>query len=324
MKKHDALEALRTFCQLKHYALTTEEKYLHWTGRFFDWLAVHHAEVVETPAARMEGFLTDLAKRDVAAATQNQAFSAILFFYRHVMQQEPGNVNALRAKRPAFIRHAPPRADVAAILSAVEDTPQYPFRLILFLIYGCGLRVSEPLEIRIRDLDLANKRVIVRQAKGSKDRMVPVPDCLMDSLALQISAARVVWQRAKVQNVQAKLPHQLGKKYKSYGKEFAWFWLFPMPNSCAEPRTGERVWWHCLPSYVQKAMRLASRHAGLGGSATPHHLRHAWATHAHDAGASIRDIQAILGHKSLETTMIYVHDEIERVESPLKSLGIPI
>jgi site-specific recombinase XerD len=324
MKLTEAMAEIGRICKMKHYALATEENYLHWNRRFFLWLAENHRATGEEPAARMEGFLSDLARQDVSAATQNQAFSALLFFYRNVMKQEPGNVNALRAKRSQYMRHAPPVDDVRRILTAVEDTALYPFRLISCFLYGCGLRVSEPLGIRMRDLDLANKRVIIRQAKGAKDRMVPIPDCLLPAIRSQQTAARAVWLRAQQQGVPVKLPHQLGRKYKSAGMEFAWFWLFPMPSSCADPRSGERVWWHCLPTGVQKALRKAGQAAGVSGMVRPHDLRHAWATHAHDAGASVRDLQAILGHNSLETTMIYVHTEIERVRSPLQILDIAI
>jgi site-specific recombinase XerD len=324
MKRAEALAEISRICRFKHYSLNTEETYCHWTGRFFSWLAAHHDEVGPEPSQRMEGFLSDLARQDVAAATQNQAFSAILFFYRHVMKQEPGRVDSLRAKRPQFLRHAPPQADVVRLLNAVENTPIYPFKLIACMLYGCGLRVSEPLEIRIRDLDLGNKRVIIRQAKGAKDRMVPIPDCLIPAIQNQIQAARVVWQRAVSQGIPAKLPSQLGRKYRSAGSEFAWFWLFPMPSACTDPRGGQKVWWHCLPTGVQKALRKAGNSAGINGLIRPHDLRHAWATHAHDSGASVRDLQEILGHKSLETTMIYVHTEIERVSSPIEALKIAL
>jgi site-specific recombinase XerD len=324
MNRSEALQAVRDVCRRKHYALATEGNYIHWINRYCLWLGENADAHPPTPAARMEGFLTALAKSDVAASTQNQAFSACLFFYRQVMGIEPGNVNALRAKRPAHIRHAPPIADVRKLLLAVQDSPAYPFRTICAMIYGCGLRVSEPLNIRIRDLDLANGRAVIREAKGNKDRMVFVPPVLLAAINRQIAASRVVWERARSQGIQAKLPHQLGRKYKNAGSEWSWWWLFPMENSCQDPRTHEITWWRCLSSGVQKALRKAAISTGLGGSITPHHLRHAWATHAHDNGASVRDLQEILGHKSLETTMIYVHPEIERVVSPLETLGIAI
>lgn len=319
MTKTDAIHRLREILRRKHFALATEETYVHWVGRFFEWLAKNRAAV--TPKERMEGFLTALARRDVAAATQNQAFSAVLFFYKQALEIDPGPVDALRAKRPQFVRHAPSRADVAKLLQAVEDTPGQPYRLICSMLYGCGLRVSEPVSIRIRDLDLGARRIVIRQAKGAKDRVVTIPDCLLEPIQRQIAAARVVWQRACAQGVAAKLPHQLGAKLRAAGSEFGWFWLFPMAQSCRDPRSGEVVWWHCLPEAIQKALRKASRVAKLDSAIRPHDLRHAWATHAHDAGASIRDIQEILGHQSLETTMIYVHPEIERVPSPLEAIA---
>jgi len=322
--KREAISEITRICKMKAYAFSTENTYIHWTGRFFDWLKKHHREHPDTAAARMEGFLSDLARTDVSASTQNQAFSALLFFYRNVMSDDPGEVNALRARKSTFLRHAPAKANVLRILTEVRDTPTYPFRLIIFMIYGIGTRVSEPLGIRIRDIDLAKKRLILRQAKGNKDRMVPIPDCLLAPIHKQITAARAVWERSVAQGVPVKLPHKLGKKYKSAGKEFAWFWLFPAANSCICRRSQMRVWWHCMPDGVQDSLRQACRDAGLPGEATPHDLRHCWATHAHDDGASIRDIQEILGHNSLETTMIYVHTEIERVTSPLQSFNIAV
>lgn len=323
MKRSEAVEKMKAVIRRKHLALATEDNYCHWLRRFLEWVSSHPSCPVD-PAKRMEGFLSDLARSDVAASTQNQAFSAVLFFYRHVLGQEPGRVDALRAKRPQFLHHAPAKPDVLRLLDAVQDTPLYPYRLIACLIYGAGLRVSEPLCIRIRDIDLGSRRLVIRQAKQHKDRLVPIPSVLVDPITRQISAARVVWHRAVAAQVPVKLPHQLGKKYRSAGFEFPWFWLFPAAESCADPRTGDRVWWRCLESGVQKAVRRAAVSAGLGSSITPHHLRHAWATHAIDAGASVRDLQAILGHRSLETTMIYVHPEIERVQSPLDALRVAL
>jgi integrase len=319
MKRTEALELARQVLRRKHMALATEENYLHWISRFFHWLKDNPDPA--PPAKRMEGFLTMLAQKDVAARTQNQAFCAILFFYKQVLGTDPGPVDALRAKSPKFLRHAPSKEVVSRLIAAAEDSPAHPFRLIFMLLYGCGLRVSEPLAIRIRDLDLGARRILIRHAKGAKDRSVTIPACLLEPLQRQIAAARVTWMRAVSSGVPVKLPNQLAVKYRSAAGQFAWFWLLPMANACDDPRDGRRVWWHCLPGAVQKAMRRASAKAGLDGMVRPHDLRHAWATHAHDAGASIRDIQEILGHQSLETTMIYVHPEIERVPSPLEALG---
>lgn len=323
MKKTEAIKTLRANLKARHYALSTIENYAHWVGRFFDHLAQQPATASIEPRDRMERFLSDLARTGCAASTQNQAFSAVLYFYQSVLKVEVSGVNALRARRPVFVRHAPTRQQVAALLAAVQDTPVYPYRLILSLLYGCGLRVSEPLGLRLRDVDLERLRLVIRQAKGGKDRVVGIPDSLVDPIRRQVAAATAIHARAVASQVPVKLPNRLAQKYRSAGFQLTWFWLFPAANACADPadESGRtRVWWHCLDAGVQKAMRAASRRAGLPGVLSPHHLRHAWATHAADAGASVRDIQAILGHKSLETTMQYVHPQIERVVSPLDTL----
>lgn len=322
MKPSEAIAELTRLLRLRHYSLNTEDTYCHWVRKFFGW--IRQNPEATTPRERMEGFLSNLARQDVAAATQHQAFCSILFFYRHVIGEEPGDINALRAKRPKFLRHAPTRLAISKLLENIGDTPAHPFRLIACMLYGCGLRVSEPLAIRIRDLDLDAKRVVIRQAKGGKDRMVPIPDVIMPAIRRQMAASRVVWERSIATGIPVKLPNQLGKKYPRAGQELSWWWLFPQANPCQDPRDGKTVWWHCLPSSVQKALRKAGIAAGLDGLIRPHDLRHAWATHAHDAGASIRDIQEILGHNSLETTMIYVHPDAERIPSPLNALAVNI
>jgi integrase len=322
MTKDQALAELKRVLRMRHYALSTTENYAHWTKRFFEFLASRR-DLDTTPAVRMEAFLSALARTRCSASTQNQAFNALLFFYRHVVGIDPGRVEALRARRPKFARHAPTRDQVRALLREVRDTPVYPYRLIVSFLYGCGLRVSEPLGIRIRDIDLGKARVLIRQAKGFKDRIVPIPPSLIEPIRRQIEAAEAVHARAVAAGIPTKLPNRLADKYRRAAGQFTWFWLFPAAFDCADPddESGRsRVWWHCLDSGVQKAMREACERAGLPGVLTPHHLRHAWATHAIDAGASVRDVQEILGHKSLETTMQYLHSEIERVVSPLETL----
>lgn len=322
MTKNQALTELRRVLTMRHYALSTRENYAHWTGRFLDYLR-RHRSLPLAPAARMEAFLSDLARSRVSAATQSQAFNAILFFYRHVLGTDPGRVDALRARRPKFARHAPSRDQVRAMLNEMRNSFVYPYALIARLLYGCGLRVSEPLGLRVRDVDFGKNRLVIRQAKGGKDRVVTIPPSLVEPLRRQIIVAKAVYDRAMAAGVPVQLPNRYGSKNPAAGRQFAWFWVFPAANPCADPHdeTGEAlVWWRCLDTGVQKAMREACARAGLPGVLTPHHLRHAWATHAIDAGASIRDVQEILGHKSLETTMQYVHSQIERVLSPLETL----
>ncbi len=323
MTASEAIAAVKDVIRRKHLALATERTYTHWLADFFRFLADAKAVPVE-PAARMEAYLTMLANRQVAATTQNQAFNALLFFYREVLKTEPGQVQALRAKTPSRLRHAPTVEEVRAVLSALRDSPNYPFRLIGSLLYACGLRVSEPLNFRIKDIDLSANRVIVRGAKGGKDRVISLPLGLRDAMGRQIAAARVVHARAVSQGIPVKLPDQLGTKYPSYGFAFPWFWLFPAPTNCPDPRTGKPVWWRCHEAAIQGAVRRAAQAAGIPGTLTPHHLRHAFATHAVDAGVSVRDVQAVMGHASLETTMIYVHESSDRLISPFDRIGIAV
>jgi integrase len=322
MTKNQAITELERVLRMRHYAYSTTQNYVHWIGRFFNYLAKHR-DLENVPAVRMESFLSDLARSNCSASTQNQAFNALLFFYRNVIGSDPGNVDALRARRPKFTRHAPTRDQVAAMLSQVRDTPVYPYHLILSLIYGCGLRVSEPLNLRIRDLDFSTCRIVIKQAKGAKDRLVAMPPSLIEPLRLQVEAAKAVQARAVAQGVPCKLPNRLSAKYQRAAFQPVWFWLFPAAQPCVDPTATEGaplVWWHCLDSGVQKAMREACQRAGLDGALTPHHLRHACATHLADSGVPIRDIQEILGHQSLETTMQYVHPQVDRFISPLESL----
>jgi site-specific recombinase XerD len=313
MKMQEAIVAVSDVCRRKHLALSTEQSYCGWVARYGDFLR-KSAPAGGSHEEKMERWLSALARRGVAASTQNQAFNAALFFYREVLHLDLGNVQALRAKRPAQIRQAPSREDVAAILREARDMAGYPTRLILFLLYGCGLRVSEPLNLRIKDVDLAHERLFIRGAKGGKDRVVGIPRMLVKAIHTQKARAHLLF---KLSEVPVPLPGLLARKYPAAGRSWEWFWLFPARGTCRHPRTGELVRWRCHEANAQRALRNAADRCGVGGI-TPHHLRHAYATHALEGGSSVRDVQAALGHSSLETTMGYLHPEPSRVRSPLE------
>jgi integrase len=264
--------------------------------------------------------LTDLARGDCSPTTQNQALQALLLFYREVVGAELGRVDALRAKREQHVRYAPTAEDVVSLLGAVKDRGGYPIRLIVHLLYGCGLRVNEPLDLRLKDVDLENSRLIVRQAKGGKDRVVPLPCKLAEPLRRQLEYASAMWARDAAAGLPVQLPHLFARKYPGHARSRGWYWLFPAQSPCRHPRTGEIVRYRVLAENVQRAVRDAARSVGLGGQVTPHCLRHAYATHALRGGAYVRDVQVVLGHSSLETTMGYLHAEAGRVASPLDSL----
>lgn len=318
MKTLDVIEKVREVCRLQHLAYSTEKTYCHWIGIFCRYLTEHNPAGSSTE--KVEAFLTSEARRGVSASTQNQAFAAILFLYRNILKIDLENVDALRAKKPDRIRHAPSREDVAKLLRAVTDRGGYPTRLIVHLIYACGLRVNEPLGLRLKDVDTTARRLIIRDPKHGHDRAVKYSDLLADQIAAQVTKAEQVHAVDRDRKMPVQLPGLLAKKYPAAAYDRAWAWLFPLANPCADPRTGQTVRWHCLDQTVQRAVAAARRDAGIGEIITPHHLRHAFATHAAAGGAFVRDIQAVMGHRNIETTMGYLHAEADRVISPLEAL----
>lgn len=321
MNPREAIERMIDKIRLKHYALSTERTYAEWARRYVIFL--RERKPAGTSENKFEAYLTHLAREcDVSAVTQNQAFNALRFFYEHGIGQPLGEVRALRAKRRQHERMAPSRAQVSALRAALVDTPHTPARLLVDLLYGCGLRVSEPLELRVRDILWAESQIIIRDAKGAKDRRVPLPCSLVAPLRAQIERAQAVWQwdRDHAPAVGVVLPHCLAKKYPSMPRAWPWFWVFPAPGHCDHPRTGERVRYHLLDVALQRAVKAAAIKTGLHGIVTPHCLRHAYATHQLAAGETVKTIQEIMGHVSLETTAGYLHAEVAHAGNPLDRL----
>ncbi len=317
MNIKEAEAKLRGVARRRHMAYSTEESYVGWLKRFARF--VRERSPSGTPAEKMERFLTQLARQEVSASSQNQAFNAILFFYRETMGVEVGKVDALRAKGPSYIRTAPELAEVRALLAAVRDTGGYPTRLIVRMIYGMGLRVSEPLNLRLKDVLIAESRIILRGAKGGKDRVVALPCELMAEIKAQISYARAVWEKDVAARLPVKLPGLLAKKYPHWQFAAKWAWLFPAHRPCVDPRSGVLVRWRCLEVNVQRCVRNAARPLGL--SITPHHLRHAYATHSLNRGVNVKALQAAMGHANIETTIGYCHADACSVPSPLEALS---
>jgi site-specific recombinase XerD len=317
MNTQHAIRLLQETCALHHTALSTEKSYIHWLQQYARFLQGPQRKPLLATEAKMEAFLTHLALQGVSASTQNQAFSGLLFFYRYALKQELGNIDALRAKRPAGLRYCPERVETLQLLSQVKDTHGYPTRLLVHLLYACGLRVCEPLNLRIKDLDLKARRLHIHQAKFNKGRVVQFPDCLTAALERQLSVAKATHSQDLSKRIPVALPGLLAKKY-PYA-EFAqrWAWLFPSKSICRDPRAKKLVRWRCHESNVQRAVRQAAVCCNLRGL-TPHNLRHAFATHALHDGAFVRDLQVVMGHTHLDTTMNYMHPEVARVASPLK------
>jgi integrase len=323
MKSRSEVVALvRAKIRLRHFALSTEVSYCAWVARYYDFCRTLPTDLVHEKKA--EAFLTHLALRQhVAAKTQNQAFAALLFLYQHVLNQPLAGVEALRAKQPAHERTAPSREQVRALRSAVQDTATAPNRLLVDLLYGCGLRVSEPLELRIKEVlweEGPTGQLVIRGAKGGKDRRVPIPAICAQPLRTQIERARMLWEsdRAQFPDVGVTLPHQLAAKYPRARFSWQWFWVFPAAGHCNHPRTGERVRYHLLIDSLQRAVQAAAHRIGVDGFITPHVLRHAYATHSRE---SIDALRILMGHVSIETTAGYKHPAVEAASNPLDDLA---
>lgn len=320
MNLSEVAELVKGKCRLRHMAYSTEKTYLGWVRQYARWLASH--PVVGDSRAKVEAFLTWMALAGYSAVSQNQAFNAILFFYRECLGQKLDGVDALRAKRPQRERYAPTFEETQRLLADVRDSGGYPLRMVVHLLYGCGLRVSEPVALRLKDVDLKNSRLMIRQAKGAKDRLVPLPCRLARSVEIQMAQARAVADKDRMNGLPLQLPDRLDRKYPRLAFSPDWAFLFPGNAPCVHPRTGQTVRYHLLEENVQRAVRASVRRLNLPAMLTPHSLRHAWATHALDGGASIRDIQVCMGHVSLETTQVYVHAEVGRVCSPIERMEL--
>lgn len=316
MKANEAVLRMRQVLRRQHKALATEDAYVHWLQRYIKSLQALPRDL--SSEQKLEHFLAQLAlRRHVAAATQNQAFNAIAFFYKDVLGTPLHDVVALRAKRPLHLRNAPTVMQTQALLQAVRNVAGYPTGLIVRLLYGCGLRLREPVNARLKDVDLERLRLTVREAKGGKDRVVPLPVSLIPAIQRQCGIATVTAQQDAREGIPLSLPGNLARKYPACQFAVPWAWLFPAHRPCRDPRSGRLVRYHLHEVNVQRAVKDACRK--LGFFVQPHELRHAYATHCLEGGTNPRAIQAAMGHKSLETTMGYLHAEALSVVSPLDS-----
>jgi integrase len=313
----EVLEIVRAKIRLRHFALSTEDAYCHWVGRYYDFCVERSRGI--TPEERAEAFLTYLARRFLSAKTQNQALCALVFLYREVLKKPLGAIDALRAKRPAVERTAPSREQILQFRRAVKDTAHTPARLIVDLIYGSGLRVSEPLDLRIKDVLWSEGHLVIRAAKGGKDRRVPIPASCVEPLRRQIERARTVWDfdRRNSPGIGVPLPSRLAMKYPKAAVSWQWFWVFPAPGYCRDPLHSALVRFRILQDSVQRIVHEASVTVGLGHLITPHVLRHAYATHSREP---IENLRQLMGHASIETTAGYRHTVVDLASNPLDDL----
>lgn len=316
------VDQVRDATRRQHLAYATEQSYVGWIVRYYNYARKLPRDLPSEK--KFESFLTMLAReREVSASTQNQAFNAILYLYKHVLQRPLGDVDGLRAKRSTFARHCPSPAETVAFLRALNDTPNIPARLICGVMYGSGTRVNETLELRLKDVRLAEGYFVIRAPKHGQDRWAKIPEILVPHIRRQIEHAKRVFAQDQERNppLPLQVPGALSRKYRSAPFSVGWMYLFPAPRPLRCPRSERMVRWHVPDWDVQRACKAASVSAKLIAPITPHCLRHAFATHFQ---GDLRDLQELLGHKSLETTSIYRHPQIERSVSPLDMLAASV
>ena len=295
---------MRDALRVKHYSYRTEQSYLGWVRRFIVFHGKRHPR--EMGAAEVTAFLTHLAVNgSVSAATQNQALAAVLFLYREVLQVElPWLDEVVRAKRPQRLPVVLSRPETLRLLDALQGDAA----LCVRLLYGTGLRLTEGLRLRVQDLDFDRREIVVRAGKGNKDRITMLPQSLVEPLQVQLAKSRALFDADRRSGIAGVwLPEALETKYPKAGEQWPWFWVFPAAHLAADPRSAIIRRHHLHEVAVQRAVRAAATAAGLGKRATPHVLRHSFATHLIESGQDIRTVQELLGHADVSTTMIYTH-----------------
>ncbi len=298
------LEQVSDFIRIKHYSYKTEKSYINWIKRYILFHDKRHPK--EMGSAEIEAFLTHLAvEENVAASTQNQALNAILFLYREVIKQELDlQVNAVRAKRSRYIPTVLTKEEVLAIINNLSGV----YQLVVKLLYGTGLRQTECLQLRIKDLDFSQKQVIVRDGKGMESRVTMLPTSLIEELQFNLQIVKRLHQQDLEKGYGSVcLPFALERKYKNADREWIWQFVFPSNRISQDLRNGIILRHHLHESGLQKAVKQAVKMAGVAKRVSCHTFRHSFATHLLQDGYDIRTVQELLGHKDIKTTMIYTH-----------------
>jgi len=308
---------MREALRLRHRSLSTEKTYMKWLRSLYTFLQGKNPDDIDS--RDVKNFMSYLAvSRNVSSSTQNQAFNAILFLFRNVLDRPMGDIaETVRAKKKRRLPVVLNKKEIEAILQHLSPL----HRLMARTIYGCGLRVQECLSLRVKDLDFEQVSLIVRSGKGDKDRLTVLPESLKGDLQGQIARARELFEFDRKHGAMGvSLPDALERKYPNAGKEWGWFWVFPAQTHSQDPRSGIFRRHHIHVTSLQRGFRQAVQAAGIVGTATVHSLRHSFATHLLERGHDIRTIQELLGHSSVQTTMIYTHvagKNILGVTSPL-------
>jgi integron integrase len=297
-------DRLREALRARHYSPRTEQTYCHWVKRFIFFHNVRHPAEMAEP--EINAFLTHLAVREtVSASTQNQALSALLFLYRHVIGRDVGDLGeVIRARKPTRLPVVMTREEVKAVLGNMTGDRW----LMASLMYGAGLRLMECLRLRVQDIDSSRHEILVRDGKGAKDRITMLPESLRIPLQEHLRRVKASHERDVAEGWgRVQMPMALDRKYPNAPTDWRWQWVFPQDHRWINPTTKEQGRHHVDASLVQIAVRDAVMQAGLTKRATCHTFRHSFATHLLEGGYDIRTVQELLGHSDVKTTTIYTH-----------------
>lgn len=298
------LDQMRERLRVMHYSIRTEKVYLDWAKRFILFHGKRHPR--ELDASHIETFLTHLAVEGrVSASTQNQALSALLFLYRKVLEMDFPDLEAVtRARNPQRMPVVLTVDECKQLLLQLEGQ----WWLLASLLYGTGMRLMEGVRLRVQDVDFSRREIVVRRGKGNKDRVTMLPETLIGPLQTHLEKARAIHQEDLKRGFgDVYLPFALDRKYPNAGREWMWQYVFPSYKLSVDPRSGVTRRHHVDEKGLQRAMKKAVRDCGINKRATPHTLRHSFATHLLERGQDIRTVQELLGHKDVSTTMIYTH-----------------
>jgi len=311
--------------RLNHYSIHTERTYSDWIRQYVKFhKMLNRADLTVTPEAKVEEFLSYLAiQRNVAVSTQNQAMNALVFLYKRVLEQPlEKKVDAIRSTKNRKIPVVLTQEEVKQVITLLEGVPQ----LVVKLLYGSGLRITEAARLRVQDIDFEYKQITVRSGKGGKDRVTTFSINVMPQIESHLQRVKLIHEKDLDEGYGAVyLPNALSRKYPNAAKSWGWQYAFPARNLSTDPRSGKILRHHIDQSAINKAIKSAVQKLGIVKRVSAHTFRHSFATHLLQRGTDIRTIQALLGHNDLETTMIYTHvlnQGGQGVTSPLDDLNI--
>ncbi len=318
------LDALRLVIRRFNYSIRTEKSYVDWVRRFFQYHS--NTDLPSLTGEHIKSFIEFLAlDKGVAPATQAAALNGVVFYFKNVRAQDPGDFNDfIRAKRREKLPVVLTPQEVSRLINGVSQA----YYLIVSLLYGCGLRVMEAARLRVQDIDFGYQQIIVREGKGNKERVIPLPITLTDALRAHLDKIRIQHNEdLKQGHGTVYMPHRLANKYGPSSKQWAWQYVFPAQRLSVDPKSGLVRRHHVHESAIQKQVRNVSRALGFEKRVTCHTFRHSYATHLLERGFDIRSIQELLGHSDVATTMIYTHlakFATGKTSSPLDFLTDPV